>query len=93
MSATMISVEELGRRFRRGNRWAAARMRDMRHVEVGGALFTTEEWLTEWVVANSVPQKNWPLQNLDPLEEAVCSRVIQILGDLAAAGKIKVLSV
>lgn len=91
MNTQPISVEELGRRFKRGNRWAAARMREMRHSCVGGQLFTTEEWLAEWLAAESVPQTNWPKQNMDPLEEAVCSRVIQIMGELAKAGKIKVL--
>ena len=77
MNTKPISVEELARRFKRGNRWATARMREMRHSCVGGQLFTTEEWLAEWLAAESVPQTNWPKQNLDPLEEAVCSRVIE----------------
>jgi len=89
----MLSVADVAARFRRGNRWAAARMREMRHSVIGGELFTCEEWLAEWVTANAIPATNWPKQNLDPLEEAVCSRVIQIMGDLAAAGRIKVVAV
>lgn len=88
-----ISVADMAARFKRGMRWAAARMREVRHVEIGGELFTTEEWLAEWVTAQSVPQRNWPKANLDPLEEAVCGRVIHVLGDLAKAGSIKVLAV
>ena len=83
MSTKPIDVKELARRFKRGNRWATARMREMRHLSAGGDLFTTEEWLLEWLVAESVPQTNWPKQNMDPLEEAVCSRVIQMMGELA----------
>lgn len=94
MDATqMITVPMLAKRFNRGTRWATARMREMRHLNAGGELFSTEEWLAEWLVAKSVPATNWPKQNLDPLEEAVCSRVIQIMGDLAAAGRIKVVAV
>ncbi len=90
MSTKPIDVKELARRFKRGNRWATARMREMRHLSAGGDLFTTEEWLLEWLVAESVPQTNWPKQNMDPLEEAVCSRVIQMMGELAKAGYIRV---
>ena len=91
MDATqMITVPMLAKRFNRGTRWATARMREMRHLEESGALFTTEEWLMEWLVAESIPQTNWPKQNLDPLEEAVCSRVIQVIGELAAKGRLMV---
>lgn len=86
----MITVPMLAKRFNVGTRWATARMREMRHLEESGALFTTEEWLAEWLVAKSVPATNWPKQNLDPLEEAVCSRVIQVIGDLAAKGRLMV---
>jgi hypothetical protein len=88
--AQPISVEALAARFKRGTRWAAARIRQMRHVQTGGDLFTTEEWLAEWLAANSVPQANWPVHNYDPLEEIVCSRVIQMVGELARDGKIAV---
>lgn len=92
MSASVkpISVAELATRFGQGTRWAAARMRKMRHMTTGGQMFTTEEWLAEWLAAESVPQQNWPKQNLDPLEEAVCSRVIEVIGDLTRMGKIRV---
>jgi hypothetical protein len=88
-----ISVAELAKRFQRGTRWASARMRQMRHMKTGGQMFTTEEWLAEWLAAESIPQQNWPKQNLDPLEEAVCSRVIEVIGDLTRLGKIQVLAV
>ena len=88
-----ISVLELAARFKRGNRWAAALMRQMRHMKTGGQMFTTEEWLAEYLAAESIPQRNWPKQNLDPLEEAVCSRVIEVIGDLTRLGKIQVLAV
>lgn len=87
---TPIDVPALATRFALGNRAAAALMRKMRHVQVGRALFTTEEWLAEWLAAEAVPQQNWPKQNLDPLEEAVNSRVIQIVGELARRGCIEV---
>lgn len=99
MNAALITVEQLAARFGRpmnvfgrqtGLRWAARRMRQMRHVETAGELFTTEEWLAEWLAAEAVPQVNWPKQNLDPLEEAVSSRVIQLIGELARSGKIRV---
>lgn len=86
----LLDVHDLAERFGRGARWAAIRMREMRHTTIGSELFTTEEWLAEWLAAESVPQTNWPKQNLDPLEEAVCSRVIALVGDLARAGRIKV---
>ncbi len=89
----ILSVHDLAERFNRGPRWAALRMREMRHMSAGGEMFTTEEWLAEWLAAKSVPQANWPKQNLDPLEEAVCSRVIALVGDLARAGRIKVVAV
>lgn len=89
----ILSVHDLAERFNRGTRWAALRMRDMRHMSAGGEMFTTEEWLAEWLAAKSVPQANWPKQNLDPLEEAVCSRVISLVGDLARSGRIKVVAV
>ena len=95
MSATTqpISVVELATRFKRGNRWASSLMRKLRHFKVGWQMFTTEEWLAEYLAAESVPQRNWPKQNLDPLEEAVCSRVIEVIGDLTRLGKIQVLAV
>ena len=95
MSATTqpISVAELAARFKRGNRWASSLMRQMRHMKTGGQMFTTEEWLAEYLAAESIPQRNWPKQNLDPLEEAVCSRVIEVIGDLTRLGKIQVLAV
>jgi hypothetical protein len=95
----VITVEQLAARFgystnamgrQEGMRWAKGLMRKLRHVEESGQLFTTEEWLAEWLAAEAMPQQNWPQQNLDPLEEAVCSRVMQLLGSLAAQGKIKV---
>lgn len=87
-----ISVAQLGKRFGKGNRWAAAVMRRMRHVHSGRDLFTTEEWLAEFLAAQSVPQQNWPQRSTvyDPLEEVVSSRVIQLVGELARAGKIRV---
>lgn len=85
-----IDVECLGARFNLGSRGGAALMRRMRHVRVGRALFTTEEWLAEWLAAEAVPQQNWPKQNLDPLEEAVNSRLIQLVGELARSGMIEV---
>lgn len=88
-----IGIEALGARFGRGSRFGAALMRQMRHVRMGRELFTTEEWLAEWLAAKSVPQTNWPKANLDPLEEAVCSRVIQLIGDLARRGVIEVKAV
>lgn len=88
-----LSVEQLSGRFDLGPRQAAAFMRRLRHVEVAGQWFTTEEWLAEWLAAESVPQGNWPKQNIDPLEEAVSSRVIQVIGELARAGQIKVVAV
>lgn len=91
---TVISVEELARRFGRSNRWAAALMRRMRHVGTQAHnMYTTEEWLAEWLAAKSVPQMNWPRSNYDPLEDVVCSRVIQAIGDLAKAGRIQVVAV
>lgn len=87
-----ITVPELAARFKRGNRWAAAFMRRLRHVGHGAGMFTTEEWLAEYVAAESVPAANWPRSNYDPLEEEVDSRVIQLIGKLAAAGKIKVVT-
>lgn len=88
----VITVAQLAERFGRpfAMRWAKALMRKVRHVEEGGELFTTEEWLAEWLAAECVPQQNWPKQNLDPLEEAVSSRVIQLIGELARTGKIEV---
>ena len=86
-----ISVEDLARRFKRSNRFAARLMRRMRHVP-GRHPYTTEEWLAEWLAAKSVPAQNWPPvgERLDPLEQAVCSRVIEMMGNLARAGKIVV---
>ena len=85
-----IDIEMLGARFGKGSRFGASLMRQMRHVRAGRALFTTEEWLAEWLAAKAVPQTNWPKANLDPLEEAVCSRVIQMVGELARRGVIEV---
>ncbi len=82
----ILNAERLAARFGKGRRWAAKRLRQMRHVEKGGDIWTTEEWLAEWLAAESVPQTNWPKQHLDPLEEAVCSRVIQIVGELTKKG-------
>ncbi len=85
-----IDIAMLGRRFGKGSRFGAALMRRVRHVRVGRALYTTEEWLAEWLAAEAVPQTNWPKANLDPLEEAVCSRVIELMGELARRGCIEV---
>lgn len=85
----LLSVADLAARFKRGTRWAAARMAEMRHVVTGGRLFTTEEWLAEWLAAESVPQKNWPKANYDPLEEVVDSRAIQVIGAWFARGWVK----
>lgn len=88
-----ISAEQLARRFGKGMRWAMMRLREMRHTTIGGEMFTTEEWLAEYVAAKTLPAANWPKANLDPLEEAVCSRVIQTLGELARLGRIQVVKV
>lgn len=93
--AQPIDAAELARRFStprklRGTRWAAAQMRRMRHVVMGGEMFTTEEWLAEWLAAESIPQTNWPLRDYDPVDEMILSRVIQLMGALAAQGKIQV---
>ena len=93
MSAEPISVAQFAARFSKGTRWARARMRQMRHVADGGDIYTTEEWLAEWLAAKSIPQQNWPLHNYDPLEEMVCSRVIQMIGALAREGALKVQAV
>ncbi len=87
-----ISVEQFQARYfpSKGKRWARARMRKMRHVTEGSDIFTTEEWLAEWLAAAAIPQQNWPVHNYDPLEEIVLSRVIQMLGALARTGAIKV---
>lgn len=87
----IIDVPELARRFGKSTRWATKVMRRMRHVPCGRQLFTTEEWLAEWLAARSVPQMNWPQNNYDPLEEVVGSRLIQLVGELARTGKIRVL--
>lgn len=89
-----VTVAEMAARFGKSTRWSAATMRKMRHVPgTARSMFTTEEWLAEWLAAESVPQRNWPKRNLDPLEEAVCSRVIEVIGDLTRIGKIRVVSV
>jgi len=89
-----ISVEQFGERFDLGPRAAAGLIRKMRHVEQGKHLWTTEEWLAQWAAAKSVPAQNWPPDDVvyDPLEEAVISRVIAMIGRLAAEGTIKVVA-
>lgn len=90
-----ITVPELAARFKRGHRWAAKVMRRMRHVgNTADNMFTTEEWLAVWLAAKSIPALNWPPpgEMLDPLEEAVQSRVLQLVGALARAGKISVVA-
>ncbi len=88
-----ISVEQFAARFSKGKRWARARMRRMRHVNDGSDMFTTEEWLAEWLAAESVPQQNWPVHNYDPIEEVILSRAIQVIGALARTGAITVQAV
>lgn len=88
-AATMLSVADLARRFGKGTRWAARRMREMTHRRVGTELFTTEEWLAEWLAADAVRPKNWPPGRLAESSDAfVCERVIEVIGDLARRGLI-----
>lgn len=86
-----ISARGLGARFGRSVRWGTERMREMRHVRIGRELFTTEEWLAEFIAARSIPQTNWPPStNMDPLEETVKSVALQVIGELARVGQIEV---
>jgi len=93
-SAT-ITLAELRRRFfpaDDNNRRACALMREMRHVERGGDMWTTEGWLAEWMTAEALPAMNWPPKGAvyDPLEECVAARVIAIVRKLAEQGAIQV---
>lgn len=87
-----LSAYDVATRFKRSVRWAGLRIREMRHVGDGDDLYTTEEWLAEWMAAEAVPAMNWPPpgEPLDPLEEAVCARVIAMVGRLAREGKVQV---
>jgi len=86
-----ITVPVLAKRFGKTTRWAAKLMRRMRHVP-GRDPFTTEEWLAEWLAAKSIPQQSWIDKNaaLDPLDSFMMNKVIEMVGNLARAGKIEV---
>lgn len=88
-----ITPEQLAERLDIGLRSAYALIREMRHTTHGRQVWTTEEWLAEWLAAESVPSMNWPKpgQSYDPLEEVLVGRVVQMVGELAARGKIMVL--
>lgn len=88
-----VTVAELQRRFGLPTRRRAiALLKRLRHVRAGREWFTTEEWLAEWVAAEAVPAMDWPRpeQSVDPLEECVIGRVIQLVGELAARGAVRV---
>ena len=88
-----VTVAQMAARFGKSTRWAAAVMRRMRHVPgPTRSMFTTEQWLAEWVAMKAIPSQSWPGKSVtyDPLEEVVNSRVIQLVGALAGAGKIVV---
>lgn len=89
----VITPDEMARRLKIGIRAAYTVIRKMRHKSLHGHIWTTEEWFAEWLAAETVPQMNWPTpgQRYDPLEEVIIGRVVQMVGELAARGKIRVL--
>lgn len=86
-----ITVPTLAKRFGKSTRWAAKLMRRMRHVP-GREMFTTEEWLAEWLAAKSIPAQTWidRSANLDPLDVFLMNKCVEMVGNLARAGKIEV---
>lgn len=92
VNANMIGVPELARRFGKSTRWATKVIRRMRHLPCGKELFTTEEWLAEWLAARSIPQNGFMsgYSFMDPLEEFCMNKVIQMMGEMARKGLIEV---
>jgi hypothetical protein len=88
-----ITVAELRSRFPdlRSNRAARALMRRMRHVARGRDLWTTEEWLAGWLMAESMPGIHPPVRrSLDPLQAAVDERAAAVIVELVRRGILRV---
>lgn len=90
-SVKPLFAADLAARFGKSNRWAAKLLRRMRHVP-GREPFTTEEWLAEWLAAKSIPQQTWIERSvtIDPLDAFVMRKCVELVGNLARAGKIEV---
>lgn len=89
-----ISVDGLARRFGKSNRWAAKLMRQMQHIP-GREPFTTEQWLAEWMAEKSIPRQSWinKSTNIDPLDDFMMRKVVEMIGTLARKGMIMCISV
>ena len=89
-TARVVTLEDLRRRFGKPTvRSAKKLLRQMRHVQDGMALYTTEAWLAEFLAARAVPAvqpKKAPSYN--PLEEAVISRAVALVREMVARGEL-----
>ena len=89
-----ITLEAFQRMFalpsRRG---AKALMRRMRHIEEdrGRQIFTTHEWLAEWLTVRALPGMDRPaVLNYNPLEDAVLQRAVALIVSMTARGELTV---
>lgn len=90
-TARIVTLEDLRARFGlRSPRAAGALMRKMRHVREGSRVWTTEEWLAEWLAQKSVVKIECQKTVYDPLEDCVVARVVHLVGELAKRGQISV---
>lgn len=88
----MITVDELARRFGKSRQWAGRFIRRIRHVKDGANVWTTEEWLAEWMAEKSIaPEVSRKMTlNLDPLDAFIMAKTVELVGNLARAGKLRV---
>lgn len=87
--AAVVTVEQVRVRFGLRSRKAAfALVRKMRHVSQGREVWTTEEYLAEWLAANTLPQMNWPPNgmDIDPLELTAKTLAMQVIGEWTKRG-------
>ena len=74
-------------------RGAKALMRRMRHIEEnrGRELYTTHEWLAEWLAARTLPGMDRPaVLSYNPLEDAVLQRAVTLISSMVARGELVV---
>lgn len=87
-----ITLEVFQRMFALpSRRRAKALMRRMRHIEERREIYTTHEWLAEWLAARALPGMDRPaVLSYNPLEEAVLDRAVALVGSMVARGELTV---
>jgi hypothetical protein len=84
VEAAILNVDQVRVRLGLSSRNVARRvMREMRHKRRGRDVWTTEEWLAEWLADGTKAMRD-PLarQDMDPLEGAVKRMAREMIGEL-----------